>query len=155
VQEVPQRETTPFYPRSPYAVAKLYGNWITVNYREAYGTFASNGILFNNESRICGETFVTRKIIRIETGLEDCLYLGNLEAKRNWGHAMDYVEGMHKILQVDKPDDFVLATGETRSVREFVEIAFAHAVARQGRRRNRRGQEVEPDGGSDRPKSSS
>jgi len=129
VQEVPQRETTPFYPRSPYAVAKLYGYWITVNYREAYGMFASNGILFNHESPIRGETFVTRKITRsisrIETGLEDCLYLGNLDAKRDWGHARDYIEGMHKILQVDEPDDFVLATGETRSVREFVEIAFA------------------------------
>jgi GDPmannose 4,6-dehydratase len=129
VQEVPQRETTPFYPRSPYAVAKLYGYWITVNYREAYGMFASNGILFNHESPIRGETFVTRKITRsiarIETGLEDCLYLGNLEAKRDWGHAKDYVEGMHKILQIEEPDDFVLATGETRSVREFVDIAFA------------------------------
>ncbi|MBR1034075.1 GDPmannose 4,6-dehydratase [Bradyrhizobium japonicum] len=129
VQEVPQKETTPFYPRSPYAVAKLYGYWITVNYREAYGMFASNGILFNHESPIRGETFVTRKITRsvarIETGLEDMLYLGNLEAKRDWGHARDYVEGMHRILQVDEPDDFVLATGETRSVREFVELAFA------------------------------
>jgi GDPmannose 4,6-dehydratase len=129
VQEVPQKETTPFYPRSPYAVAKLYGYWITVNYREAYGMFASNGILFNHESPIRGETFVTRKITRsvarIETGLEDTLYLGNLEAKRDWGHARDYVEGMHRILQVDEPDDFVLATGETRSVREFVELAFA------------------------------
>jgi len=129
VQEVPQKETTPFYPRSPYAVAKLYGYWITVNYREAYGMFASNGILFNHESPIRGETFVTRKITRsvarIETGLEDMLYLGNLEAKRDWGHARDYVEGMHRILQIDEPDDFVLATGETRSVREFVELAFA------------------------------
>src|SRR5271167_2425062 len=129
VQEVPQRETTPFYPRSPYGVAKLYGYWITVNYREAYGMYASNGILFNHESPIRGETFVTRKITRsvarIETGLEDVLYLGNLSAKRDWGHARDYVEGMHKILQADAPDDFVLATGETRSVREFVEIAFA------------------------------
>jgi GDPmannose 4,6-dehydratase len=129
VQEVPQKETTPFYPRSPYAVAKLYGYWITVNYREAYGMYASNGILFNHESPIRGETFVTRKITRsvarIEAGLEDTLYLGNLEAKRDWGHAKDYVEGMHKILQADAPDDFVLATGETRSVREFVEIAFA------------------------------
>jgi GDPmannose 4,6-dehydratase len=129
VQEVPQKETTPFYPRSPYAVAKLYGYWITVNYREAYGMFASNGILFNHESPIRGETFVTRKITRavarIETGLEETLYLGNLDAKRDWGHAKDYVEGMHRILQVDTPDDFVLATGETRSVREFVEIAFA------------------------------
>ena len=129
VQEIPQKETTPFYPRSPYGVAKLYGYWITVNYREAYGMFASNGILFNHESPIRGETFVTRKITRsvarIETGLEDTLYLGNLEAKRDWGHAKDYVEGMHLILQADAPDDFVLATGETRSVREFVELAFA------------------------------
>jgi GDPmannose 4,6-dehydratase len=110
-------------------VAKLYGYWITVNYREAYGMFASNGILFNHESPIRGETFVTRKITRgvarIETGLEEMLYLGNLEAKRDWGHAKDYVEGMHMILQADTPDDFVLATGETRSVREFVELAFA------------------------------
>jgi GDPmannose 4,6-dehydratase len=129
VQEVPQKESTPFYPRSPYGVAKLYGYWITVNYREAYGMYASNGILFNHESPIRGETFVTRKITRgvarIETGLEDTLYLGNLEAKRDWGHARDYVEGMHMILQADAPDDFVLATGETRSVREFVEFAFA------------------------------
>src|ERR1700759_5051723 len=129
VQEVPQKETTPFYPRSPYGVAKLYGYWITVNYREAYGMFASNGILFNHESPIRGETFVTRKITRsvarIEAGLEDTLYLGNLSAKRDWGHARDYVEGMHRILQVDAPGDFVLATGETHSVREFVELAFA------------------------------
>ncbi len=129
VQEIPQRETTPFYPRSPYAIAKLYAYWITVNYREAYGMFASNGILFNHESPIRGETFVTRKITRsvarIETGLEETLYLGNLGAKRDWGHARDYVEGMHRILQAEAPDDFVLATGETRSVREFVEIAFA------------------------------
>jgi GDPmannose 4,6-dehydratase len=129
VQEVPQKETTPFYPRSPYAVAKLYGYWITVNYREAYGIYAANGILFNHESPIRGETFVTRKITRsvarIETGLEETLYLGNLGAKRDWGHARDYVEGMHRILQADAPDDFVLATGETRSVREFVELAFA------------------------------
>ena len=129
VQEVPQKESTPFYPRSPYGVAKLYGYWITVNYREAYGMFASNGILFNHESPIRGETFVTRKITRgvarIETGLEQTLYLGNLEAKRDWGHARDYVEGMHAILQAEQPDDFVLATGETRSVREFVELAFA------------------------------
>ncbi|MDI1264387.1 MAG: GDP-mannose 4,6-dehydratase, partial [bacterium] len=119
----------PFYPRSPYGVAKLYGYWITVNYREAYGIFASNGILFNHESPIRGETFVTRKITRavarIEVGLEDTLFLGNLEAKRDWGHARDYVEGMHRILQVDAPGDFVLATGETRSVREFVELSFA------------------------------
>jgi GDPmannose 4,6-dehydratase len=129
VQEIPQRESTPFYPRSPYAVAKLYGYWITVNYREAYGMFASNGILFNHESPIRGETFVTRKITRgiarIELGVEDCIYLGNLDAKRDWGHAKDYVEGMYKILQADEPDDYVLATGETRSVREFIEIAFA------------------------------
>jgi GDPmannose 4,6-dehydratase len=130
VQQVPQRETTPFYPRSPYAVAKLYGYWITVNYREAYGMHASNGILFNHESPIRGETFVTRKITRavarIELGLEECLYLGNLEAKRDWGHARDYVEGMWRIVQQKTPDDYVLATGETRSVREFVEIAFRH-----------------------------
>jgi GDPmannose 4,6-dehydratase len=130
VQEIPQKETTPFYPRSPYGVAKLYGYWITVNYREAYGMHASNGILFNHESPIRGETFVTRKITRaiarIEVGLQDCLYLGNLEAKRDWGHARDYVEGMWHILQQDTPDDYVLATGETRSVREFVETAFAH-----------------------------
>jgi len=129
VQEIPQKETTPFYPRSPYAVAKLYGYWITVNYREAYGIHASNGILFNHESPVRGETFVTRKItrsiVRIETGVEECLYLGNLDAKRDWGHAKDYVEGMHKILQAEKPGDYVLATGETRSVREFVEAAFA------------------------------
>ena len=128
VQEVPQKETTPFYPRSPYAVAKLYGYWITVNYREAYGMFASNGILLNHESPIRGETFVTRKITRsvarIETGLEQTIFLGNLEAKRDWGHARDYVEGMHRILQVDQPDDYVLATGETHTVREFVELAF-------------------------------
>ncbi|MCK1432220.1 MULTISPECIES: GDP-mannose 4,6-dehydratase [unclassified Bradyrhizobium] len=129
VQEIPQKETTPFYPRSPYGVAKLYGYWITVNYREAYGMFASNGILFNHESPIRGETFVTRKITRgvarIEVGLEETLYLGNLAAKRDWGHARDYVEGMHKILQADKPDDFVLATGEMHSVREMVELSFA------------------------------
>ena len=128
-REVPQRETTPFYPRSPYGVAKLYGYWITVNYREAYGIYASNGILFNHESPIRGETFVTRKITRgiarIEVGLDDTLYLGNLEARRDWGHARDYVEGMHRILQADAPDDFVLATGEAHSVREFAELAFA------------------------------
>ncbi len=129
VQEVPQRETTPFYPRSPYAVAKLYGYWITVNYREAYGMHASNGILFNHESPIRGETFVTRKITRgaarIEAGLEECLYLGNLDAKRDWGHAKDYVRGMWMIMQAPEPGDFVLATGETRTVREFVELSFA------------------------------
>jgi GDPmannose 4,6-dehydratase len=130
VQETPQKETTPFYPRSPYAAAKLYAYWITVNYREAYGMHASNGILFNHESPIRGETFVTRKITRavaaIEAGTQDCLYLGNLDAKRDWGHARDYVEGMWRILQQEVPEDYVLATGETRSVREFVELAFAH-----------------------------
>ena len=130
VQETPQKETTPFYPRSPYAAAKLYAYWITVNYREAYGMHASNGILFNHESPIRGETFVTRKITRavasIEAGKQDCLYLGNIDAKRDWGHARDYVEGMWRILQQDTADDYVLATGETRSVREFVEIAFAY-----------------------------
>jgi GDPmannose 4,6-dehydratase len=129
VQETPQRELTPFYPRSPYAVAKLYAYWITVNYREAYAMHASNGILFNHESPIRGETFVTRKITRavaaIERGYQDCLYLGNLDAQRDWGHARDYVEGMWRILQQDQPDDYVLATGECHSVREFVERAFA------------------------------
>jgi GDPmannose 4,6-dehydratase len=128
VRETPQSETTPFYPRSPYAVAKLYGYWITVNYREAYGYHASNGILFNHESPIRGETFVTRKITRavaaIELGLQKRLYIGNLDAKRDWGHARDYVEGMWRILQQDQPDDYVLATGETHSVREFIELAF-------------------------------
>ena len=130
VQEVPQRETTPFYPRSPYAAAKLYGYWITVNYREAYGMHASNGILFNHEGPTRGETFVTRKITRavaaIERGLQKKLYLGNLNAKRDWGHARDFVEGMWRILQQDVPDDYVLATGEMHEVREFVELAFAH-----------------------------
>lgn len=128
VRETPQRELTPFYPRSPYAVAKLYAYWITVNYREAYGMHASNGILFNHESPIRGETFVTRKITRavaaIERGYQERLYLGNLDAKRDWGHARDYVEGMWRILQQDQPDDYVLATGETHTVREFVELAF-------------------------------
>jgi GDPmannose 4,6-dehydratase len=127
-QEIPQTEGTPFYPRSPYAVAKLYGYWITVNYREAYGIHASNGILFNHESPIRGETFVTRKITmaaaRIREGVQDKLYLGNLDAKRDWGFAGDYVEGMWRIVQCDTPDDFVLATGETHTVREFCEIAF-------------------------------
>jgi GDPmannose 4,6-dehydratase len=127
-REVPQRETTPFYPRSPYGAAKLYAYWITVNYREAYGLHASNGILFNHESPLRGETFVTRKITRavaaIELGHEDCVYLGNLDAKRDWGHARDYVEGMYLIVQQDQPDDFVLATGESHSVREFAEFAF-------------------------------
>lgn len=129
VQEVPQRETTPFYPRSPYAAAKLYAYWIVVNYREAYQMHASNGILFNHESPIRGETFVTRKITRavaaISLGLQEKLYLGNLDSKRDWGHARDYVEGMWRILQDDLPSDYVLATGETHAVREFVEKSFA------------------------------
>ena len=128
VQEVPQRETTPFYPRSPYAVAKLYAYWITVNYREAYKMHASNGILFNHEGPTRGETFVTRKISRavaaIDLGLQDKLFLGNLSARRDWGHARDYVEGMWLIVQQPEPDDYVLATGEEHSVREFVEKAF-------------------------------
>lgn len=125
VAETPQRETTPFHPRSPYGVAKLYAHWITVNYREAYGFYACNGILFNHESPIRGETFVSRKITRalarIKLGLQDCLYLGNLEARRDWGHARDYVEAMWRILQQPAPDDYVVATGEQHSVREFVE----------------------------------
>lgn len=129
VQEVPQRETTPFYPRSPYAVAKLYGYWITVNYREAYNMYACNGILFNHESPVRGETFVTRKITRavakIALGLQDKLYLGNLSAKRDWGHAKDYVEAMWLILQQEQPEDFVIATGITTTVRDFVRMAFA------------------------------
>ena len=129
VQEVPQRETTPFYPRSPYGAAKVYGYWITVNYREAYGMHASNGILFNHESPIRGETFVTRKITRavarIALGLEHGLYLGNLDSQRDWGHARDYVRAMYLMLQQDEPDDYVIATGEQHSVREFVELAFA------------------------------
>lgn len=131
VQEVPQRETTPFYPRSPYAVAKLYAYWITVNYREAYGMHASNGILFNHESPLRGETFVTRKITRaaaaISLGRQGRLYLGNLDAKRDWGHAREYVRGMWMMMQQDKPDDYVLATGKTTSVRSFVEWAFEDA----------------------------
>ncbi|WP_410468112.1 GDP-mannose 4,6-dehydratase [Sphingopyxis sp. OPL5] len=128
VQEVPQRETTPFYPRSPYAAAKLYAYWIVVNYREAYGMHASNGILFNHESPLRGETFVTRKITRaaaaISLGQQDKLYLGNLDAKRDWGHAREYVRGMWMMIQQDEPDDYVLATGETTPVRDFVEWAF-------------------------------
>ena len=131
VQETPQTEGTPFYPRSPYAVAKLYAYWITINYREAYGLYASNGILFNHESPLRGETFVTRKITRavaqISQGQQDCLYLGNLDAKRDWGHARDYVDGMWRILQHPEPDDFVLATGLTTSVRDFTQKAFAVA----------------------------
>ena len=129
VQAVPQSETTPFYPRSPYAVAKLYGYWITVNYREAYNMYACNGILFNHESPQRGETFVTRKITRatakIVLGQENCLYLGNLNSERDWGHAKDYIEGMWLILQQDKPEDFVLATGVTTTIREFVRMSFA------------------------------
>ncbi|MGY0834698.1 GDP-mannose 4,6-dehydratase [Azospirillum argentinense] len=129
-RETPQKETTPFYPRSPYGVAKLYAYWITVNYREAYGMHASNGILFNHEGPTRGETFITRKITRavaaIDHGLQSKLYLGNLDARRDWGHARDYVEGMWLMLQQEKPDDYVLATGETHPVREFVELAFAH-----------------------------
>ncbi len=145
-RETPQRETTPFYPRSPYAAAKLYAYWITVNYREAYGLHASNGILFNHESPIRGETFVTRKITRavaaIELGLQKTLYLGNLDARRDWGHARDYVEGMWAILQQPEPDDYVLATGEAHSVREFVEAAFAEV----GRRIEWRGEGVDEKG---------
>lgn len=131
VQETPQSETTPFYPRSPYAAAKMYAYWITVNYREAYNIFACNGILFNHESPLRGETFVTRKITiavaNIKHGNQDCLYLGNLDAKRDWGFAGDYVEAMWLMLQQEKPEDFVIATGETRTVREFVECAFSEA----------------------------
>jgi GDPmannose 4,6-dehydratase len=129
VQEVPQKETTPFYPRSPYAVAKMYAYWITVNYREAYGIHASNGILFNHESPLRGETFVTRKITRaaarIAMGMQDKLFLGNLSAKRDWGHAKDYVKAMYLILQQDKPDDYVIASGITTEVREFVRLSFS------------------------------
>ncbi|MBT6442427.1 MAG: GDP-mannose 4,6-dehydratase [Alphaproteobacteria bacterium] len=146
IQETPQRETTPFYPRSPYAAAKLYAYWITVNYREAYGYHASNGILFNHEGPTRGETFVTRKITRavaaIELGLQNRLYLGNLDAKRDWGHARDYVDGMWLMLQQDTPDDYVLATGEAHSVREFVELAFAEVgrtIEWQGSDENEKG----------------
>jgi GDPmannose 4,6-dehydratase len=145
-QEVPQKETTPFYPRSPYAVAKLFAYWITVNYREAYGIHASNGILFNHESPVRGETFVTRKITRaaarIKYGIESKLYLGNLDAKRDWGHAKDYVEGMWRILQQDEPDDYVLATGRTTTIRSFAEMAFARA----GYRLEWRGEGVQEQG---------
>jgi len=140
VQEIPQKETTPFYPRSPYAVAKLYAYWITVNYREAYGMYACNGILFNHESPVRGETFVTRKITRalarIKLGLQDCVYLGNLEARRDWGHAADYVEMQWLMLQQEKPEDFVIATGVQYSVRDFVDAAAAElgiAVRWQGK----------------------
>jgi GDPmannose 4,6-dehydratase len=130
VQEVPQTETTPFWPRSPYGCAKMFGYWATVNYRESYGLFASNGILFNHESPRRGETFVTRKISRavaaIKLGLQKDLYLGNMDAKRDWGYAPEYVEGMWRMLQADQPDDYVLATNETHTVKEFVEEAFGH-----------------------------
>jgi GDPmannose 4,6-dehydratase len=146
VQETPQKETTPFYPRSPYGVAKLYAYWITVNYREAYGIHASNGILFNHESPIRGETFVTRKITRavaaIHLGVQKTLYIGNLDAQRDWGHARDYVEGMWRIVQQKEPGDFVLATGEAHSVREFVELAFSKV----GRTIEWRGKGVEETG---------
>jgi len=146
VAETPQRETTPFRPRSPYGVAKLYGYWITVNYREAYGLHASNGILFNHESPLRGETFVSRKITRavaaIHLGLQKLLYLGNLDAKRDWGHARDYVEGMWLMLQQDQPDDYVMATGESHTVREFAELAFAEV----GRRIEWRGAGVDETG---------
>ena len=130
MQEIPQTETTPFYPRSPYAVAKMYAYWITVNYREAYGLFACNGILFNHESPIRGETFVTRKITRatskIALGLQDKVYLGNLDAQRDWGHAKDYIRMMWMILQADEPEDWVIATGKTTTVRDFIKMCFAH-----------------------------
>lgn len=146
VVETPQSETTPFHPRSPYAAAKLYAYWMTVNYREAYGFHASNGILFNHEGPTRGETFVTRKVTRavaaIELGLQEVLYLGNLDAARDWGHARDYAEGMWRILQQDAPDDYVLATGEQHTVREFVELAFAET----GRRIEWRGDGVDETG---------
>jgi GDPmannose 4,6-dehydratase len=148
VQEKPQRETTPFYPRSPYGAAKVYAYWITVNYREAYGIHASNGILFNHESPIRGETFVTRKITRavaaIHHGLQDCLYLGNMDSVRDWGHARDYVKGMWMMMQQPQGDDYVLATGETHTVREFVEQSFAHvgiAIEWKGKAENEQGVE--------------
>jgi GDPmannose 4,6-dehydratase len=146
VQETPQSETTPFYPRSPYGVAKMYAFWITVNYREAYGMFACNGILFNHESPVRGETFVTRKITRgiaeIVLGLKNKLWLGNLNAKRDWGHAKDYVEAMWLMLQQDKPEDFVIATGITTAVRDFVKMAFHHAgveIGFEGKDENEKG----------------
>jgi GDPmannose 4,6-dehydratase len=150
VQETPQRETTPFYPRSPYGVAKLYAHWITRNYREAYGMFASNGILFNHESPIRGETFVTRKITRavarIKLEMQDMLFLGNIDAKRDWGYAGDYVEAMWLIVQHHEPDDFVIATGENHSVREFIERAFKEVgitIAWQGQGSDEKGIDVE------------
>ena len=152
VQEVPQSERTPFYPRSPYAVAKMYAYWITVNYREAYNIFASNGILFNHESPVRGETFVTRKITRaaakIALGLQNCLYLGNLSAQRDWGHAKDYVEAMWLILQQENPEDFVIATGVTTTVRDFVKMSFAELgieVEFSGRDEHERGVIIDVD----------
>jgi GDPmannose 4,6-dehydratase len=146
VQAVPQSETTPFYPRSPYAVAKMYGYWIIVNYREAYNMYACNGILFNHESPVRGETFVTRKITRaaskIAMGLQDCLYVGNLSARRDWGHAKDYIEAMWLMLQQDKPEDFVIATGVTTTVRDFIRMAFIELgieVEFSGKEENERG----------------
>jgi GDPmannose 4,6-dehydratase len=153
VQAVPQSETTPFYPRSPYAVAKMYAYWITVNYREAYGMFACNGILFNHESPQRGETFVTRKITRataqIALGLDKCMYLGNLNSKRDWGHAKDYIEGMYLILQQEKPEDFVLATGITTTIRDFVKMSFAEIGVKlefRGENENEEGVVVENKG---------
>ncbi|MBI5896603.1 MAG: GDP-mannose 4,6-dehydratase, partial [Desulfobacterales bacterium] len=152
VREVPQTETTPFYPRSPYGAAKVYAYWITVNYREAYNMFACNGILFNHESPMRGETFVSRKITRavarVKLGLQEALYLGNLDAKRDWGHAKDYVRAMHLMLQQSRPEDYVIATGQSRSVREFVEKAFARvdiAIRWQGQGREEVG--IEPESG--------
>jgi GDPmannose 4,6-dehydratase len=152
VQEVPQKETTPFYPRSPYAVAKMYAYWIMVNYREAYKMYACNGILFNHESPIRGETFVTRKITRaaakIALGLQNCLYVGNLSAKRDWGHAKDYVEAMWLMLQQDKPEDFVIATGVTTTVRDFIRMAFAELgieIEFSGRDENEKGVIIDVD----------
>lgn len=146
VQQVPQSETTPFYPRSPYAVAKMYGYWITINYREAYNMFACNGILFNHESPVRGETFVTRKITRaaskIALGLQNCLFVGNLSAQRDWGHAKDYIEAMWLMLQQDVPEDFVIATGVTTTVREFIKMAFGELgieVEFSGKEENERG----------------
>jgi len=149
VQQGPQSEKTPFYPRSPYGAAKLYAHWITVNYREAYGFYACNGILFNHEGPTRGETFVTRKISRavaaIHLGRQETLYIGNLDAKRDWGHARDYVQGMWLMLQQPEPDDYVLATGETHSVREFVELAFAQTGRRitwHGKGRDEKGRDA-------------
>jgi GDPmannose 4,6-dehydratase len=149
VQEIPQKETTPFYPRSPYGVAKLYGFWITKNYRESYGMFACNGILFNHESPIRGETFVTRKITRavakISLGMQEKLFMGNIDSERDWGHAKDYVEGMWRMLQQDEPDDFVLATGIKITVREFINMSFAEVgitLKWEGKEENEKGIDI-------------